>query len=58
MKELTIEIRENGGLSIQGAGIKNNIDAAKKIIELALIMIKEDPVSEYINEIIFKKEKS
>lgn len=55
MKELTIEIRKDT-ISIQGAGIGNDLQAAKKILQQALKAIDTGTIkSAHTNELVFSK---
>lgn len=58
MKELLIEIRPSG-MSLQGASIGENPDAAKALLKKALDALDQNPTETHPNEIVVveKKEK-
>lgn len=55
MKEVTIEIREKGQISIQGAGVGEKQEELKSTLETALKALEKEPDQTFKNEIIYKK---
>ena len=56
MKELLIEIRQ-GGISIQGAAIGDNPEAAKALLKKALTALEGAQTEKHPNEIVVGKKK-
>lgn len=54
MNEITVEIREGGQISIQGAGILNKKEEVKAILEKAVNALEKQPEEAFRNELVYK----
>lgn len=55
MKEITIEIRDENQISIQGAGVGDNQEKLKAFLKTALKSLEKEPDQTFKNEIVYKK---
>lgn len=53
-QEISIQIRDNGNLSIQGANVLNKKEEVKTVLANALKALEKEPDEEFRNELIYK----
>ena len=53
-KEITIEVRNEGQISIQGAGVQDRQEEIKALLQDALKAMENKPDEQFRNELIYK----